>query len=192
VNRFLLLAFIATHFVACSQFGTHEATGSRREQLICLVRGYDSLIYYVGTGDNFQKVKRGKRTDTPFEAIQSSRQPPKPFKLELPKDDPDTADPENRLPLSALVILIAGDPNPYIYHSNDIGNGKLRSYPEIKQMLIRENVDTNFLVLIKTDIGASYKNIVDMLDLMKTTNVKHYALPGMTKKEDSYLHRLKL
>jgi len=43
--------------------------------------------------------------------------------------------------------------------------------------------------VIKAAASSTYKNTVDMLDVMRNTDIKHYALVDITKKEEEFLHK---
>ena len=110
------------------------------------------------------------------------------FKLYLPKDDADSPEAISKLPKeSQLVILISGGQDIYAYMGGDMRNGKKYTYREITDFVKGKRADKNFFVLIKPTKNSTYKNTVDILDVMTTAGIKHYALVDITKQEEDYL-----
>lgn len=116
---------------------------------------------------------------------------PLPFKLNLPKDEPDSPNSVSKFPkASQLVILISGSKDIYAYMSGDIQKGKKYTYQELTDMLKERKSDKNFSVVIKPAENNTYKNTVEMLDVMTIADIKHYALVDIAREEEDYLHRI--
>jgi biopolymer transport protein ExbD len=68
--------------------------------------------------------------------------------------------------------------------------GKKYTYPEIADLVKGRRSDKNFSVVIKAAKNTTYKNAVDLLDVMTTEQIQHYALIDITKEEEDYLHQI--
>jgi biopolymer transport protein ExbD len=128
---------------------------------------------------------------TPPQIIAMLQSKPLDFKLNLPKDEPNTPNAVSNFPkASQLVILISGRSDIYAYMGGDIGKGKNYTYQELTDLLKAKRADKNFSVVIKPAKSTTYKNTVDMLDAMTISKIKHYALIDITAEEENYLNRL--
>ena len=113
------------------------------------------------------------------------------FQSDLPKDGPGNPNAVANLPkASQLVILIAGGTEIYAYLGGDIEKGKKYTYQELTDLLKTKRSDKDFSVVIKPAKSGTYKNTVDMLDIMTISNIKHYALMDITNEEEDYLRKL--
>jgi biopolymer transport protein ExbD len=74
------------------------------------------------------------------------------------------------------VILLSGSHDIYGYVGDDISKGKKYTYPEITDFVKARRDDKNFSVVIKAAKNTTYKNTVDILDVMTSADIKHYAL----------------
>ena len=59
-------AALTVLLTACGQHKPGKTPASGADTLTCLIPGYDSIIYYMGTNGNTQQMKRGLVTDTAF------------------------------------------------------------------------------------------------------------------------------
>jgi len=114
-----------------------------------------------------------------------------PLKLSLPRDEPNRPDSLSGFPKSSrLVILLSRSDDIYAYIGSDIEKGKKYTYPEITDFVKERRSDKNFSAVIKASENTTYKNTVDMLDVMTISDVKHYALVDITKEEEGHLHQI--
>jgi biopolymer transport protein ExbD len=115
----------------------------------------------------------------------------RPMKLDLPKDEPDSPNAVSSFPkASQLVILISGSGKIYAYMGGDIRKGKKYTYHELTDLVKAKKSDNDFSVVIRPAKSSTYKNTVDMLDEMTTSDIKHYALIDITNEEEDYLRQL--
>ena len=122
-------------------------------------------------------------------AMRGQNQPT--LKLNLPRDEPVKPDSLSGFPkASRLVILLSDSNNIYAYVGDDMRSGKKYTSQEIIAFVKERRSDKNFSVVIKPSENATYKNTVDILDVMTTADVRHYALIDITKEEDGYLHQI--
>jgi biopolymer transport protein ExbD len=68
--------------------------------------------------------------------------------------------------------------------------GKKYTYPEMTELVRQRRSDKNFSVVIKPAKSTTYKNTVDILDVMTTTDIKHYALVDIKQEEEDYLDQI--
>lgn len=114
-----------------------------------------------------------------------------PLKLDLPKDESTGPNAISNFPkASQLVILFSSSIDIYAYMGGDIQKGKKYTYQELTDFLKMKKLDKNFSVAIKPAGSSTYKSIVDMLDIMKSMDIKNYALIDITKDEEEYLRGL--
>jgi biopolymer transport protein ExbD len=152
-------------------------------------------LYEVGrsvdSGDEYEEKAFGFVTPQVVKDAMNGQSHPEKLQLDLPRDEPDTA--RNAVSMfpksSQLVVLISGDKDIYAYMGGEIQRGKKYTYPELTDMLKEERSDKDFSVVIKAAASSTYKNTVDMLDVMRNTDIKHYALVDITKKEEEFLHK---
>src|SRR5258708_2513276 len=116
---------------------------------------------------------------------------PPPLKLNLPRDEPAKPDSLSGFPkASRLVILLSGSNDIYAYMGGNMRKGKKYTYQKMTELVKQRKSDQNFSVVIKPAKSTTYKNTVNMLDVMTTTDIKHYALVDITKEEEDYLHQI--
>jgi len=122
-------------------------------------------------------------------ALRGEQQPP--LKLILPRDEPNKPDSLSGFPKSSrLVILLSGSRNLYAYIGGDIEKGKKYTYSEMTDFVKERRSDKNFSVVIKAGENTTYKNTVNILDVMTIADIKHYALVDITKEEEGYLDHI--
>ena len=112
--------------------------------------------------------------------------------LNLPKDT-DKPDEQNKLKESAaFTVMPAKDDQVYYYEGLDPLKLKTANWKTIRDAILDKKRRTNpddFMVIIKPDKDATYKNTVDMLDEMKIDEVKRYALVDITPYEYSIIQK---
>jgi biopolymer transport protein ExbD len=114
-----------------------------------------------------------------------------PLKLDLPKDESGSPSSISGLPKeSQLTILFSDRKNLYAYLGTNISNGKKYSFEELNDTLKARRSGKEFSVAIKPTNGSTYSTMVDILDLMNTLKVEHYALIDITVEEEGYFNQL--
>jgi biopolymer transport protein ExbD len=138
---------------------------------------------------------------------------PKAMNLNMPKDTKKEEELNKAKESGALTIMLGKDNAVYYYEGQlapDGSNFKSASFSTIREEIIhkREDVmknhvhddncpkiwadnkgdknsclDRDFVVVIKPDVDATYKNTVDILDEMTINNVKRYAMVDITPQE---------
>src|SRR6185436_14569851 len=119
---------------------------------------------------------------------------PTAMKLYLPKDT-DKPEEQNKVKASgALTLLLGKDDVIYYYEGElapDASNFKTSNFKEIRKVITdkkRSTDEKDFVVVIKPDNDATYKNTVDMLDEMTINDVKRYAMVDITPQELEVVH----
>ena len=117
---------------------------------------------------------------------------PTAMRLNLPKDT-DKPDEQNKLKESAAFTMMPGkDDQVYYYEGLDPLKLKVANWKTIRDAILDKKRRTNeddFMVIIKPDKDATYKNTVDALDEMKIDEVKRYALVDITPYEYSIIQK---
>jgi biopolymer transport protein ExbD len=112
--------------------------------------------------------------------------------LNLPKDT-DKPDEQNKLKESAaFTVMPAKDDKVYYYEGLDPSKIQASDWKTIRDAILdkKRRTDPNdFMVIIKPDKDATYKNTVDMLDEMKIDDVKRYALVDITPVEYGFIQK---
>ena len=112
--------------------------------------------------------------------------------LNLPKDT-DKPDEQNKLKESAaFTVMPAKDNKVYYYEGLDPSKIQASDWKTIRDAILdkKRRTDPNdFMVIIKPDKDATYKNTVDMLDEMKIDDVKRYALVDITPVEYGFIQK---
>lgn len=105
--------------------------------------------------------------------------------MKLPKDVPDTL--KNTQPATgALTILLSGNDRIFYYEGGDPTTMVPDSYAGIRSVILAKKIKTavsNFMVIIKPDREATFKNIIQILDEMNISAVKKYALVEISPAE---------
>jgi len=154
----------------------------------------------TGGGGKHKKgpgVKKGKKLSTrvdltpmvdlgflliTFFIFTTTMSQPTAMRLFLPKDT-DKPEEQNKLKASGALTLMLGNNDRVYYYEGELApdgsNFKGASYKEIRDVIINKKKSTNpkdFMVVIKPNKEASYKNVVDALDEMTINEVKRYAM----------------
>ncbi|MDB5207958.1 MAG: biopolymer transporter ExbD [Flavisolibacter sp.] len=127
---------------------------------------------------------------------------PNTTRLIMPKDEKDPEKQTEVKQSGALTILMAKDNNLYYYEGQMEGDGsnfKSSTYKEIRDVIQKkkkdvmllgrglgynaDSTDKDFVVVIKPNSDATYKNTVDILDEMTINNVQRFALIDITDTE---------
>ena len=138
---------------------------------------------------------------------------PKALNLNMPKDTKNDEELNKAKESGALTIMLGKNNDVYYYEGQllpDGSNFKSATFATIRQEIIdkkkevikthvhdsncpkiwAENkgdknscLDRDFVVVIKPDEDATYRNTVDMLDEMTINNVKRYAMVDITPQE---------
>ena len=143
---------------------------------------------------------------------------PKALNLNMPKDTKNEEELNKAKESGALTIMLGKDNGVYYYEGQlapDGSNFKTATFATIRQEIIdkkksvvkthvhddncpkiwAENkgdknscLDRDFVVVIKPDEDATYRNTVDILDEMTINNVKRYAMIDITPQELEVVH----
>ena len=112
--------------------------------------------------------------------------------LNLPKDT-DKPDEQNKLKESAaFTVMPAKDDKVYYYEGLDPSKIQAGDWKTIRDAILdkKRRTDPNdFMIIIKPDKDATYKNTVDMLDEMKIDDVKRYALVDISPTEYGFIQK---
>lgn len=107
---------------------------------------------------------------------------PTSMQLFLPKDT-DKPEEQNKLKASGALTLLLGKNNVVYYYEGELlpdgSNFKTTGFKDIRNIILdkkRSTDEKDFMVVIKPDNEATYKNTVDILDEMTINDVKRYAL----------------
>ena len=114
---------------------------------------------------------------------------PTAMKLFLPKDTEKPED-QNKIKASGALTLMLGKNDAVYYYEGelapDASNFKSTTFKEVRTVIIDKKKSTDpkdFVVVIKPDKDATYKNTVDMLDEMLINDIKRYALVDISDVE---------
>jgi biopolymer transport protein ExbD len=120
---------------------------------------------------------------------------PTAMKLFLPKDT-DKPEEQNKVKASGALTLLLGKNDQIYYYEGelapDASNFKTSSFKEIRKVIIdkkRATDEKDFVVVIKPDNDATYKNTVDILDEMTINDVKRYAMVDISPVEYSLVQK---
>jgi biopolymer transport protein ExbD len=120
---------------------------------------------------------------------------PTAMKLFLPKDT-DKPEEQNKVKASGALTLLLGKNDQIYYYEGelapDASNFKTTSFKDIRKVIIdkkRATDEKDFVVVIKPDNDATYKNTVDILDEMTINDVKRYAMVDISPVEYSLIQR---
>lgn len=139
---------------------------------------------------------------------------PNTMKLTMPKDEKNEENQMEVKESGALTIMLAGDNNVFYYEGQlepDGSNFQSSTYKEIRDVIIKKKkevmsrhvhdegcqkiwernggdqtscLDKDFVVVIKPNKEATYKNTVDILDEMTINNVQRFAIVDITPSEE--------
>ena len=120
---------------------------------------------------------------------------PTAMKLFLPKDT-DKPEEQNKVKASGALTLLLGKNDQIYYYEGelapDASNFKTGSFKDIRKVINdkkRATDEKDFVVVIKPDNDATYKNTVDILDEMTINDVKRYAMVDISPVEYSLVQR---
>jgi biopolymer transport protein ExbD len=111
--------------------------------------------------------------------------------LTLPKDEKDQQALNEAATGNGLVILIFDEDGIYAYSGKNIEAGKKYTYDELKGFLAGKKGDGNFSVVIRPSSTSTYKNTVNMLDVMTREGIKKYKLIDISKEEERYINQIR-
>lgn len=124
-----------------------------------------------------------------FFIFTSTMSSPAAMQLFMPKDT-DKKEEQNKAKESgALTVLLGKGDQVYYYEGQlapDASNFKSTNFKGIRDVLIdkkRRTAAEDFVVVIKPNEEATYKNTVDMLDEMAINEIKRFALVDITPQE---------
>ncbi|HEU0065166.1 MAG TPA: biopolymer transporter ExbD [Flavisolibacter sp.] len=128
---------------------------------------------------------------------------PSTMKLVMPKDDKDKKDQTEIKESDALTILMGKGNQVYYYMGqlkSDGSNFTSSNYSDIRKVISdkkkdvmvqgkslgypADTLDKDFVIVIKPNKEATYKNIVDMLDEMTINAVHRFAMVDITEDEN--------
>ena len=128
---------------------------------------------------------------------------PSTMKMYMPKDEKDPTKQTEVKQSGALTILLGTANGIYYYEGqlkDDGSNFKSSTYKEIRDVIIKkkkdvmemgkaqgypkDTLDKDFMVIIKPNTEATYKNTVDILDEMTINQVHRFALVDITDDEN--------
>jgi biopolymer transport protein ExbD len=107
---------------------------------------------------------------------------PTAMQLFLPKDT-DKPEEQNKVKASGALTLMLGNNDVVYYYEGELlpdgSNFKTTTFKEVRTVIMDKKRSTDpkdFMVVIKPDDDATYKNTVDILDEMTINDVKRYAM----------------
>jgi biopolymer transport protein ExbD len=114
---------------------------------------------------------------------------PTAMRLYLPKDVKD--DEKNKVKNSAVLTLMLGKNDVIYYYEGDSAAGlKPTDFKKVRDVIIDKKRRTNpsdFVVILKPSVDATYKNTVNILDEMTIDQVKRYAMVDISPVEYNYI-----
>lgn len=118
---------------------------------------------------------------------------PTSMQLFLPKDT-EKPEEQNKLKASGALTVMLGKNNVIYYYEGELApdgsNFKTAGFKEIRDIILTKKSSTDpkdFMVVIKADSDATYKNTVDIMDEMTINDVKRYALVDISPVEVSLI-----
>ena len=118
---------------------------------------------------------------------------PKAFKLNVPDDSAKDEEQTEAKASGAFTVLLSKENHVYYYEGQLDAEGKnfkSSNFKEIRAELLRKKASTpekDFVVIIKPNDEASYKNVVDMLDEMQILEIKRYAVVDIAEGENALI-----
>ena len=118
---------------------------------------------------------------------------PKAFKLNVPDDSAKDEEQTQAKASGAFTVMLSKDNHVYYYEGQlqaDGSNFKASSCKEIRAELLRKKANTpekDFVVIIKPNEEANYKNVVDMLDEMQILEIKRYAIVDINESDLAFI-----
>lgn len=131
---------------------------------------------------------------------------PSTMKLYMPKDEKDPKNQTEVKQSGALTILMGKGNGIYYYEGqlkSDGSNFKSTTYKDVRDIIIKkkqdvmemgraqgypkDTLDKDFMVIIKPNTEATYKNTVDILDEMTINQVHRFALVDISDDENKLI-----
>lgn len=114
---------------------------------------------------------------------------PTAMQLFLPKDT-EKPEEQNKVKASGALTLMLGKNDVIYYYEGELlpdgSNFKTTTFKDIRNVILDKKRSTDpkdFVVVIKPDNDATYKNTVDILDEMTINDVKRYAMVDISDVE---------
>lgn len=114
---------------------------------------------------------------------------PTAMQLFLPKDT-EKPEEQNKVKASGALTLLLGANDVVYYYEGELQpngtNFKTTTFKEVREVIMNKKKSTDpkdFMVVIKPDNEATYKNTVDILDEMTINAVKRYAMVDISPVE---------
>jgi len=129
---------------------------------------------------------------------------PKAMNLNMPKDTKNQEELNKAKESGALTIMLGKNNSVFYYEGQLLPDGSnfksanfstIRDEPNCPKIWAENNgdktscLDRDFVVVIKPDQDATYKNTVDILDEMTINNVKRYAMIDITPQEEEVVQK---
>ncbi|HYE55789.1 MAG TPA: biopolymer transporter ExbD [Chitinophagaceae bacterium] len=118
---------------------------------------------------------------------------PTAMNLYLPKDT-EKPEEQNKVKASGALTLMLGNNNVIYYYEGELdptgANLKTTGYKDIRNVILDKKRATDpkdFMVVIKPNNDATYRNTVDILDEMTINDVKRYAMVDISPVEDQMI-----
>jgi biopolymer transport protein ExbD len=154
-----------------------------------------------------------------FFIFTTTMQTPSTMKLNMPKDTKKEEEQNKAKASGALTIMLGKDNHVFYYEGElkgDASNFKSSNFKEIRDIIINKRKDVisryvrdpdceakaqkegkkisdcaeqDFVVIIKPNAEATFKNTVDILDEMTINGVKRYAMIDITPTEEELIRR---
>jgi biopolymer transport protein ExbD len=135
-----------------------------------------------------------------FFILTTTMQKPKAMQVVMPEKTKDTTEQTKIRAPEAMTLILGGNDRIYYYYGQDSSSAGgpqmlVANYKNIRQLLIDRNQfvlslekqkgwkENGVCVVIKPTDESKYKNTVDILDEMKVTKIKSYAIVDVTPEE---------
>ncbi|HTN06710.1 biopolymer transporter ExbD [Agriterribacter sp.] len=115
---------------------------------------------------------------------------PTAMQLIMPKDTENLEEQTKVKASGALTIMLGKSDGLYYYEGDDPTKIQNTNYKDIREVVINKKKSTkpeDFVVVIKPNDEANYKNVVAILDEMTINEVKKYALVPISPVENELL-----
>jgi biopolymer transport protein ExbD len=114
---------------------------------------------------------------------------PKAFKLNVPDDTAKEEEQTQAKASGAFTIMLSKENHVYYYEGQllpDGSNFKSTNFKDLRSVILDKKARTpekDFVVIVKPNEFASYKNVVDVLDEMTIADIKRYAMVDISQGE---------
>lgn len=115
---------------------------------------------------------------------------PTAMQLIMPKDTENQEEQTKVKASGALTIMLGKSDGVYYYEGDDPTKMLSTNYKDVREVIINKKKSTkpeDFVVVIKPNDEANYKNVVAILDEMTINEVKKYALVPISPVENELL-----